>query len=65
MSLDTKLATRLHERLTEIETGAVIRMTSGVPLAFESYHQSRGFLEAVRQMRDALLPEIVQTLQEE
>lgn len=61
MSLETELATRLHERLTEIEQGALATLPNG--LRAEQYNQSCGFIEAIRQVRDTLLPEIVQDLQ--
>lgn len=60
-SFDVRLATALHNRLTEIETNSIGTLASSLP--FEKYAQACGYIEAIRQIRDTVLPEEVQNLQ--
>lgn len=59
--VDTELATALTARLTELETSAVNTLQNALP--FEKYQQSCGYLEAVRQLRDVLIPETLEAIQ--
>ena len=56
MSVDLKLAEMLKERLDEIENNAVSKLPVGLP--YDKYQQSCGYIEAIRQVRDQLLPEL-------
>lgn len=61
MSLDIKLAELLKQELDKIETDAVNKLPVG--LTYEKYQQSCGYIEAIRQVRDTLLPELSEQLQ--
>jgi hypothetical protein len=61
VSVDLKLAERLKEELDKIDRDAVTQLPVGLP--FEKYQQSCGYIEAIRQIRDQLIPEIVAELQ--
>lgn len=61
MSVDIKLAEMLKARLDEIEKNAVNKLPVG--LRYEEYQQSCGYIEAIRQVRDQLLPELSDELQ--
>lgn len=61
ISFDTDLSVRLAERLTEIETESTRTLLMALP--FEKYQQSCGYLEAIRQIRDAIIPEEIEKLQ--
>lgn len=61
MSVDLKLAEMLKERLDEIEIAAVKKLPLG--MARDQYQQSCGYIEAIRQVRDQMIPEITEELQ--
>jgi len=61
VSVDLKLAELLTEQLNKIEADAVSKLPVGLP--FEKYQQSCGYIEAIRQVRDQLIPEIANELQ--
>lgn len=58
---DLALAEKLALRLNELEKEAVAKLPGA--LRFEQYNQSCGFIEALRQVRDTLIPEIIEELQ--
>lgn len=61
MALEIEFAAELKSRLDEIERGALATLPSGLP--YDQYQQSCGYLEAVRQVRDTVIPEILEALQ--
>lgn len=61
MSVDLKLAELLREELDKIERDSVTQLPVGLP--YDKYQQSCGYIEAIRQVRDVLLPELSEQLQ--
>lgn len=61
LAIDTKLSELLAERIKEIEDDAISKLPNALP--FEKYQQSCGYLEAMRQVREVLIPEIMIELQ--
>lgn len=61
MSLDTELTAQLKARLTELIDDAKDKLPGALP--FEQYQQSCGMVEAWTQVRDRMIPEIVEKLQ--
>lgn len=59
---DTELGDKLSERLLELEADAVSKMPRALP--YEQYQQSCGFIEALRQVREVLIPQIIKEIQE-
>jgi hypothetical protein len=61
MALEIEFAAELKNRLDEIEANAVATLPNGLP--YDQYQQSCGFLEAIRQVRDSVIPDILEALQ--
>lgn len=61
MSIDTELSLKLTEALTVMETDAKAKLPGALPR--DQYNQACGFIEAIRQIRENLIPEIVEELQ--
>lgn len=61
MSVDTDLSAALTERLTAIIDDAKEKLQNAMP--FEQYQQSCGMLVAWKQVRDSLIPELVEEIQ--
>lgn len=59
---ETELGERLIERLAEIEQEAISKLPRALP--YDQYQQSCGYLEAVRQFREVLIPQIIKEIQE-
>lgn len=60
-ALDADLATKLSERITELQGDEVKRLPNALPV--DQYHQCCGYIEAMRQVRDILIPQILEELQ--
>lgn len=63
MSIETELSARLVGRINELEADAISKLPGALRL--EPYHQSCGFIEALRQIRDQLIPELIKEIVEE
>lgn len=62
MSLDLDLATRLTADVDQIIKESVESLALGLP--YEKYQQACGFIEAMRQVRNGLIPSALKELQE-
>lgn len=61
MALEIEFAAALKTRLDEIENDAIASLPKGIP--YDQYQQACGFIEAVRQVRESVIPEILEALQ--
>lgn len=61
MSLDIDFAAEMKNRLDDIERNSLATLPNGLP--YDQYQQSCGFLEAIRQVRDHVIPDILEALQ--
>jgi hypothetical protein len=61
MSLDLDFATKLKAELDQIIKEGVEGLTGG--LTYDKYQQACGFIEAMRQVRDGLIPKALEELQ--
>jgi hypothetical protein len=61
MSLDLDFATKLKAELDQIIKEGVEGLTAG--LTYDKYQQACGFIEAMRQVRDGLIPKTLEELQ--
>lgn len=61
MALEIEFAAELKNRLDSIESSAVASLPKGIP--YDQYQQACGFIEAIRQVRDTVIPEILEALQ--
>ena len=59
--IDTKFFEVLTARLLEIETSAIAKLPNALP--YDQYQQSCGYLEAIRQIRETLIPEVMEEIQ--
>ncbi len=60
---DTELGEMLVKKITEMEEDSVGHMRSR-SLSFDAYQQSLGYLQALSQVRDVLIPETIKEIQE-
>lgn len=60
---DTELGEKLIEKIKEMENDSVGHMRSR-SLSFDAYQQSLGYLQALSQVRDVLIPETIKEIQE-
>lgn len=61
MSVDTDLSAALTERLTAVIDNAVAQLPRG--MSRDDYQRSCGMIEAWRQIRDTLIPELTEEIQ--
>lgn len=61
MSLDLDLAALMNAELDAIIKDSVESLTSG--LSYDKYQQACGYIEAMRQMRNGVIPKILDELQ--
>jgi len=59
--VDSELAEKLVEEIDQIVKDGTESLASGY--SYEKYQQSCGFIEAMRQVRHALIPRILEELQ--
>lgn len=59
---DTELGERLTAKIEELEQDATKKMPRALP--YDQYQQSCGYIEALRQVREVLIPTTIKEIQE-
>lgn len=61
LRIDTAFAEELRQQIADIEESARAKLPHNLP--YDQYQQSCGYLEAMRQVREVLIPQILDQLQ--
>lgn len=61
MTVDTDLSTKLHERLTELIDSSKATLITALP--HDKYLIACGMIESWTQIRDSLIPELLDEIQ--